>query len=159
MSFVNTVVVTTTLLGSALIGGIFFAFSNFVMKALAQVPTEAGIKAMQSINVVVLNPVFLGALVGTAVLSLLVAGLAISNWSEPASVWYLSGALLYVVGTFLVTGIGNVPLNDQLADVTATDLDAVLIWEHYLRRWTSLNTVRSVAALIAAMLFIIGLVR
>ena len=33
------VVGTTALLGSALVGGIFFAFSSFVMKALARVPS------------------------------------------------------------------------------------------------------------------------
>ena len=31
------------------------------------------------------------------------------------------GALFYLVGTFLVTALGNVPLNDQLAAVSATD--------------------------------------
>ncbi len=32
------IVGTTALLGSALVGGIFFAFSSFIMKALAGVP-------------------------------------------------------------------------------------------------------------------------
>lgn len=40
-------------LGSGLVAGIFFAFSNFVMKALARVPPAQGIGAMQSINVAV----------------------------------------------------------------------------------------------------------
>lgn len=35
------------LLGSALFGGAFFAFSNFVMKAPARVPSAEGIAAMQ----------------------------------------------------------------------------------------------------------------
>ena len=37
-------------LGSGLVAGIFFAFSNFVMKALARVPPAQGVAAMQSIN-------------------------------------------------------------------------------------------------------------
>src|SRR5215831_19362148 len=45
-------------LGSGLVAGIFFAFSNFVMKALARVPPAQGVAAMQSINVVVLNKWF-----------------------------------------------------------------------------------------------------
>ena len=44
------VVGTAPLLGSALIGGIFFAFSSFIMRALAAVPSEEGIAAMQSIR-------------------------------------------------------------------------------------------------------------
>ena len=40
-------------LGCGLIAGAFFAFSTFVMKVLARLPTSHGIAAMQSINVVV----------------------------------------------------------------------------------------------------------
>ncbi len=61
---------TTAALGSALVGGVFFAFSSFVMKALGRVPSSEGIAAMQSINVVVINPSFMGAFMGTALLSL-----------------------------------------------------------------------------------------
>ena len=46
--------------GAGTVGGVFFAFSTFVMKALAQLPARQGIAAMQRINVVVLNPLFLG---------------------------------------------------------------------------------------------------
>ncbi len=73
----------TALLGSALVGGVFFAFSSFVMNALARVPSAEGIAAMQSINVVVINPAFLGAFMGTAVLSLGVGGLAVVASSHP----------------------------------------------------------------------------
>ena len=54
-------------LGAGTIGGVFFGFSTFVMKALAQLSEAQGIAAMQRINVVVLNPLFLGVFVGTAV--------------------------------------------------------------------------------------------
>lgn len=43
----------TAALGCGLIAGVFFAFSTFVMKGLARIPTEAGVAAMQSINVTV----------------------------------------------------------------------------------------------------------
>ena len=51
---------------SGLVAGIFFAFSNFVMKALARVSPGQGIAAMQSINVVVLNRWFFAVFLGTA---------------------------------------------------------------------------------------------
>ncbi len=106
---------TITLLGSALIGGVFFTFSSFVMKALARAPSAEGIGAMQSNNVVVLNPSFLGVFIGTAVVSLGAGGLALAGWGRPFAPFFLGGALFYLVGTFLVTARGNVPLNDQLA--------------------------------------------
>ena len=45
-------------LGSSLMADTFFAFSAFVMKALGRLPGGQGIEAMQSINIVVINPVF-----------------------------------------------------------------------------------------------------
>jgi hypothetical protein len=39
--------------------GFFFAFSVCVMRALGQLPLEQGIASMQSINVAILNPLFL----------------------------------------------------------------------------------------------------
>ena len=68
MDLVMTVIGTMTLLGSALVGGIFFAFSSFVIKALAGVPSSKGMRAMQSINLVVINPSFLGVFFGKAAL-------------------------------------------------------------------------------------------
>ena len=146
-------------LGAALIGGVFFAFSSFVMKALARVPPAEGIAAMQSINVVVLNPSFLGVFTGTAVLSLLIAAVAATGWGTATAPWFLAGAVLYVAGTFLVTALGNVPLNKQLAAVAPADAGSLPVWEDYLDRWTRLNTIRACAAMASALMFIVGLIR
>ena len=68
-------------LGASLIAGIFLAFSAFIMGALGRLPPEGGISAMQSINVVVLNPVFFIVFFGTAILSLVLAIAALMGWS------------------------------------------------------------------------------
>ena len=159
MSFVTTASVVAALLGSAMIAGVFFAFSSFVMKALTRMPSHEGIAAMHSINVVVLNRSFLGVFMGTTLLSVLVAVLAIIGRGEASAPYFLAGSLLYVIGTFLVTGLGNVPLNNKLAAVSAVEPDAIAVWEHYLDRWTTLNTIRTVAATAAAMMFTIGLIQ
>ncbi len=153
------VVGTVALLGSALVGGIFFAFSSFIMKALAGVPSAEGIGAMQSINVVVINPSFLGAFFGTAVLSFVAGGFALAGWGEASASFFLGGAILYLVGTILVTMLGNVPLNNQLAAVSATDPAARDVWERYLGRWTMWNHVRTAAAMAAALLYTLGLMQ
>ncbi|MFK7954907.1 MAG: DUF1772 domain-containing protein [Lysobacterales bacterium] len=157
MSHLTTALVVAALLGSAVIGGVFFAFSSFVMGALTRLPTAEGVAAMQSINVVVLNRSFLGAFTGTAMVSVLLAGMAVKHWSLPNAPWVLSGALCYLTATFLVTGLGNVPLNNALAATTAGDSASVVIWEHYLDRWTRLNTFRCIGAVVAALCFIVAL--
>ncbi len=159
MNLLMLIMGTVALLGSALIGGVFFTFSSFVMKALARVPTADGIAAMQSINVVVINPSFMGAFMGTTVLSLGIVWLALIRWNHPAAMLFVAGAVSYFVGTFLVTMFANVPLNNQLAAVSATDSAASDVWNHYLERWTMWNTVRTVAAMVAALLFCLGLLR
>jgi uncharacterized membrane protein len=159
MDQVIPIVGTAAMLGSALVGGIFFAFSSFVMKALARVPSAEGIGAMQSINVVVLNPSFLCAFIGTAVLSVAAAGLALASWGSPFAPLFVAGALFYLVGTFLVTGLGNVPLNDQLAAESAGDAAAAEVWEQYLIRWTRWNHFRTAAAMVAALLYTLGLMQ
>ena len=101
MNHFMAVFCTLALLGSAIVGGIlFFAFSSFVMKALERVPSSEGIAAMQSINVVVINPSFLGVFMGTALLSLGMGGLALAAWDHPSAPFLLAGAILYLVGTF-----------------------------------------------------------
>ena len=70
-------------LGSGLMAGFFFAFSATVMWALERQPPAAGISAMQAINVVVLNPLFLGTFFGTAILSLVLDIVALMDWSAP----------------------------------------------------------------------------
>ena len=146
-------------LGSGLIAGVFFAFSAFVMRALARLPTAGGVAAMQAINVAVLNPLFLGAFVGTAVASVALIVVVVLRWGTPGSACTLVGGVVYLVGTFLTTGMRNVPLNNALAEVTPADPAAGEPWADYVRRWTAWNHVRTVAALAAAGSFIVALTR
>ncbi len=57
------------LVGSGLVAGLFFAYSNSVMPALAKMPSPQGITAMNYINVVIQNPLFFTVFMGTAVLA------------------------------------------------------------------------------------------
>jgi uncharacterized membrane protein len=63
------------------------------------------------------------------------------------------------VGTILVTMLGNVPLNNELAAVSTTDPATRGVWEHYLDRWTMWNHVRTAAAMVAALLYTLGLMQ
>ena len=144
-------------LGSGLVAGVFFAFSNFVMKALARVPPEHGIGAMQSINVVVLNKLFFAVFFGTAVCCLVLAAMSLFQWQKPGAAYLLIGSLLYLIGTILVTIACNVPLNDALAAVNSSSADAGRLWTHYHKIWTIWNHVRTGAALTAAASFTVAL--
>ena len=136
-----------------------FRFFKFRMNALARMPSSAGITAMQSINVVVLNRSFLGVFIGTAFISSGVVVLTLKNLTHPAAMFYMGGAILYFAGTFLVTMFKNVPLNNRLAAVSSTDSAAISLWTHYLNRWTMWNHVRTTATMAAALMYCLGLVQ
>lgn len=145
------------LLGCGLIAGVFFAFSTFVMRALARLPAADGIRAMQSINVVVLNPGFLGAFIGTAAACFAAVVTAIAYWDRPAALAELVGGLLYLVGTFAVTRAFHIPRNDALAATDPTAADAAERWSAYVAGWTAWNHVRTAAALAATAAFALAL--
>src|SRR5687768_7110334 len=92
-------------LGSGLIAGVFFIFSVAIMRALERVP--GGMAAMQSINVVIINPMFLGVFMGTALLCVVLAILSVVRWKQPGAAWMLAGVSLYLVGSIGVTMLFN----------------------------------------------------
>lgn len=144
-------------LGSGLIAGVFFAFSAFVMKALGRLPAGQGIAAMQAVNVVVLNPWFLGVFLGTALLSLLALALAWMQWGSPRAAWLAAGGVMYLAGCLGVTMACNVPRNEALARITPGSRGADALWAGYLRTWTAWNHVRTGASLGAATAFSLAL--
>ncbi|MCI0388759.1 MAG: DUF1772 domain-containing protein [Acidobacteria bacterium] len=144
-------------LGCGLIAGFFFAFSVGVMKALARLPPGEGIAAMQSINVAVLNPWFLGAFMGTAAICALVVIISLMRWRDPGAGYSLVGGMLYLLGSLIVTMLFNVPKNNELAAVTPADPASANLWASYLTNWTAWNHVRAVASLAAMVSLIIAL--
>lgn len=137
-------------LGCAVIGGVFFAFSSFVMAGLSRLPPEQGIAAMQSINVTVINRWFMGVFFGTAVACL---GLAIGSVVElhrTAAILRLLGCVAYLAGSIGVTIGFNVPRNDALAAVGAGGAEGTAEWSRFVPSWTDWNTVRMIASVVAA---------
>ncbi len=145
-------------LGAGLIGGVFFAFSSFVMGALARLPAPQGIVAMQSINVTVINPLFLGILFGTGALGIGLVAAALLRWQAPGAAYLLAGGAVYFVGCILVTMLGNVPRNNALATWDPNAMEAVALWGDFVPAWTGWNHVRTMAGLIASALFMLALI-
>jgi uncharacterized membrane protein len=127
-----------------------FAFSAFVMTALARLPPAQGIAAMQSINVAVINPWFMTPFFGTAAACVFLAVSSLFMWNKPGAASLLLGSLLYLVGTILVTIVFNVPRNDALAAVDPASADGASLWASFVSSWTNWNHMRTAAALAAA---------
>lgn len=144
--------------GSGLVGGVFFGFSGFVMRALARLRPAHGIAAMQSINVVAVTPPLMIALFGTALACVALVVSSLSKWREPAAMLRLVAGGLFLVGPVLVTVVRNVPMNDALAAVDPDSADGAAEWARYVTSWTAWNTVRTVTALAASAVLAVALV-
>lgn len=154
--FVLTVVAA---LGSAAVGGVFLAFSTFVMKGLGRLPAEQGTAAMRSINVTAVTAPFMLALFGTGLLCLGLGVHAVVAWHGARSAWILAGALTYVIGVIVVTAGYHVPRNDALAAVDPDSEAGRSLWGRYLVEWTRGNHVRTLAGLASAACLVIALTR
>jgi uncharacterized membrane protein len=141
--------------GAGLVAGAFFAFSTFVMAALGRVPDPEGIRAMQAINITVINPWFMTALFGTGLACLAVIVAALADWDGSYGPYLVAAGVLYVVGCIGVTMLFNVPRNNVLARLEPGGGGAAEVWRRYLVEWTAWNSVRTAASL-AAMAGLIG---
>jgi uncharacterized membrane protein len=157
MSDALLVLTLVTAVGAGLVAGVFFAFSNFVMAALGRVPAAEGIRAMQEINVTVVNPWFMAALFGTGAACVAVIVAALVVWEGSYGAYLAAAGALYVVGCIGVTMAFNVPRNNVLARLEPASPGAADTWRRYLVEWTRWNSVRTVASLATMALFAGGL--
>ena len=140
-------------LGCGLAGGVFFAFSAFVMQGLAMLPGTDGAKAMNAINVTAVKPPLMILLFGTAALCAFIIVLSFFRWSIAGMPVSALAALVYLGGAIAVTMLRNVPLNIALA----RDADNADLWAQYLREWVRWNHVRTAASAVACALFLSAL--
>ena len=147
-----------SIIAYALISGVFLAFSDFIMRALAQTKGIGGVDAMQVINREVFRWIFMTLFIGMAAVSL---GIAAYGWfvvGQGPGLLLVAAGLLYVLGCFGVTVVFNVPMNEALAGMEVSAQETQRYWsETYLPRWTFWNSVRSVASVMSAALLLTGL--
>jgi len=150
-------IITAT--STALMAGLFFAWSVSVMPGIALLPDAAYIAAMQAMNTAILNPVFFAAFFGTLGLLPLSTWLQYSQPLSPRFWLLLSATILYAAGVFGVTFFGNVPLNDTLGafplqSATAGEIAALRIG--FEGPWNNLNNIRTIASTLSILLVIIA---
>ena len=146
--------VTAVLCGVA--GGVFFAFSTYVMPALDRVAPAQAVAAMQAINVAAVAP-FTTVQGAPAVLSVALIVDALLDWRGTASALIVAAGVVYIGGLIALTGAYHVPLNNGLDHVDASGPEAAAAWRRYAGPWTRGNHVRALAGVLAAGLFIAAL--
>lgn len=158
MSFFVFVLSQAAVLAYALVGGVFLAFSDFIMRSLSLTGGTGGVEAMQTINREVFRWAFMTLFLGMAVVSLVMVVYGVTGFAQPAARMFLLAGLVYLVGCFGVTVVFNVPMNEALARMDDKSEATRAYWTGtYLPRWTAWNTVRTLACVISAALALLGL--
>jgi uncharacterized membrane protein len=150
------VLATIAAVGAGVSGGVFFAFSTFVMKALGRLPAAEGISAMNAINRAAPAPLFMLALFGTGAVAVAASVAALRHLDQRWAVYVLAGTALYLV-CLTLTAAYHVPRNNALALVDPTAPGAAQAWAQYLSSWTAWNHVRTVTAVAGSAAFILAL--
>lgn len=124
--------------------GLYFVFSNTIMKSLTQ--HENGADVMVTINKVILNPLFMSLFI--------VSGLSAFYFVAFSNGAIRISSIVFFVGTTLVTIMKNVPLNNRLRDSIAGSTRNE-IWQVYLSKWVFWNHIRSLSAITSGFLMVL----
>ncbi|MGY1898983.1 anthrone oxygenase family protein [Nocardia gipuzkoensis] len=137
-------------LATGLIAGLFYAYANSVMPALARTDDRAMIDVMQKINVVIINPWFMIGFLGTVGFTILAAALHLGREHRATLVWIVLALVLNVIAFAVTSGL-NVPLNDQLAAAgdPGSIADLAAVRADFESAWVRWNIVRGVVHTLA----------
>jgi uncharacterized membrane protein len=130
-------------LACGLQAGTYYTWASGVMPGLARVDDRTFVHAMQQMNVAIVNPVFMLTFLGAPALALV----AIASTDGPARKWVIAGAAL-AVATVVITGAGNIPLNNTLDAAGPIDKIADLgaVRDAFESSWVRLNIARAVTS-------------
>ena len=128
------------------LGGVYFAFSFFVMQSLNKIDHKEAIRAMSSINLVILKSPFM-------ILFFFSSFIALVLFLESLFVYEILSfrgfaSLVFLIGMFLCTAVKNVPLNDKLASFNDS-LSPEIEWNYYYKNWIMWNHVRTASCFLS----------
>ena len=148
-----------TVVLTGLSAGLFYAWSVSVIPGTQKVADPAYLETMQNINRAILNPSFFLIFFGS-IFFLSIASIYEFHENKVAFWLLLSASIFYLIGTVGVTGLGNVPLNNQLDALELTKINASKIAEFrkfYELNWNRLHLIRTIFAVISFLLSVLAL--
>lgn len=149
---IRTVLLSSALIGTGLVSGLFYGWAVSVNPGLKRVPDTTYVTTMQNINRAIINPLFLIPFLGVPVV---LAGATISQFraGDARRGWYLASAtVIYLFGVLGITVGGNVPLNNALDsfDLAAASEQALATRRQtYETPWVRWHNIRTAASVVS----------
>lgn len=154
----KTAVLFITVLLNALSTGFFFAWSVSVILGTKKVGHITYLETMQTINREILNPVFFIVFFGSLITLVITTYLQFNN--KPVFWLVLASAIIYLIGTFGITALGNVPLNNELEALNITQLSKLELKNfrtNYESTWNHYHNIRTISSIISFILLLISI--
>ena len=156
----ETIVLVSAIFLTGLMAGIFFTWSNAVKPGIGKLSDLEYLRALKSMNRVILNYVFITVFLGAIVTVALVPVFYFHLYPKNIFWLFIFTLVVYWIGVFGVTVLGNIPLNEIL---DKTNLESISLEEmKALRRsieikWNNLNLIRSISSAITFLLLVVSL--
>jgi uncharacterized membrane protein len=157
---IETIILVLATLSTGMMAGIFFTWSNAVTPGIGKLNDMGYLRSLQSMNRVILNPAFRIVFIGAVVTVALTPAFYYKSYPNNAFWFLLITFVIYWIGAFGTTFLGNIPLNNLL---DKANLDTISTENaHKLRttieiRWNALNLVRTITSALSFLLLIISL--
>jgi uncharacterized membrane protein len=148
MDVLRAVFLLAATLSMGLVAGVFGLYWHAIMPGLAKTDDRTFVGAFQAIDRAIINPWFMAANFGGALVFSLIAGLLFIG--QPAFVWIVIAFVLYVVVVVMTIRI-NVPRNDALKAAGDPDqIDVAAARQAFDEGlWVRSNNVRVVLSTVA----------
>ena len=153
----KTITLLLATLFTGLLAGVFFTWSNAVVPGIGRLDDMGYLKAFQNMNRSILNPFFYLIFIGP----LLFAGIS-AYFNQSNSVVFrliICAGIIYFTGVFLLTILGNIPLNEMLdkADLSnITSEDAAFLRSKFEAKWNNFHLIRTIASVVSFIVLIIS---
>ncbi len=156
---IQNISLNSSLILTGLSAGLFYAWSVSVIPGTQKVDDFSYLNTMQSINRAILNPAFFIVFFGSLIA--LVCSTYFTYSVSTKGFWFLLIATVtYLIGTVGVTGLGNVPLNNELEVLKIPELSKKEVAEfrqHYELRWNKLHTYRMLFSVLSFIMTLLAL--
>jgi uncharacterized membrane protein len=154
MNIEQLLLLIITTLCAGLITGLLYTFEIVINPSLAQLDDKIYIRVMQTINKIILNPLFFVSFMGTLLLLPITTAVF---WETNMRNFILLSTCLYVIGVFGVTVTGNIPLNNKIASYQISSNQDKAMRQTFETPWNRYHTIRTIASILSFICIVVAI--
>jgi uncharacterized membrane protein len=153
----ETIILASAILFTGIMAGVFFTWSNAVKPGIGKLSDLEYLRALQSMNRLILNKTFIFVFAGAIIAVALVPIFYLHLYPKNVFWLFICTFIIYGIGAFGVTIFGNIPLNETLDKAsleTFTSEELKLLRTSIEGKWNKFNLIRSASSILSFILLV-----